>query len=143
MRRPNNRAEPNVEPLVVAPPNRQGHGEARHRRENPGPMHQRWARDIENSQGRGNSRSDARIIVANTQVRPVVVDWELANAYWEASSTTSAIDDSREPQTYTVRRDRGNRRSGRNDTTQGLRGILKRSGSSHRPPTVNDEGNER
>ncbi|KAL8795362.1 MAG: hypothetical protein Q9195_002103 [Heterodermia aff. obscurata] len=110
--RPNNRAGPNVEPLFVRRPNNQGHGEARHRRENPGPRNQRWARDIENSRGRGNARSDARIIVESDTVsnasssgseappvRPFAVDLDMANAYWETSSTTSAIDDSRESRT--------------------------------------------
>ena len=113
--RDNNRPEAYAEPLFVQRPNMQGHDEARHRRESPGPRQQRWARDIENSRGRGNSRSDARIIVENDTdsnasssgsedfmidtappIHPLNVDWETTDAYFETSSTTSAIDDSRE-----------------------------------------------
>lgn len=116
--RDNNRPEAYAEPLFVRRPNMQGHDEARRHRESPGPRHQRWARDIENSRGRGNARSDARIIVESDTVsnasssgsedfmidiappvRPLTVDWEMADAYFETSSTTSAIDDSRESRT--------------------------------------------
>ena len=226
--RDNNRPRAYPEPLFVRRPSMQGHGEASRRRESPDRRQQRWARDIENSRGRGNARSDARIfiesdIVSNASssgseefmadivppVRPLNIDWEMANAYFDTSSTTSAIDDSRESQTgdteddalheaeINARRNEGpllnnpdsdnltdlrsarsahrrsdgderrarepliayrhrtnvqeplivyrgrkkNKTSGRNDTTEGLRGILKNS-SSYRRPSVN-EANER
>ena len=211
--RDSNRPETSLEPLFVRRPNIQGHREARRHRERPGPRQQRWAEDIENSSGR--ARSDARIIVEEDYMvdiappaRSFAVDWEMANAFFETSSTTSAIDDSRRSETgdtvdealqlaeTNARRNEGpltsnpdsgnmpedfrsahrrsdrnarhvpepliayrnrthfqeplsmhsdrrkNKRSGRNDTTEGLRGILKRSGSSHRHPSVSN-GNER
>ena len=114
--RDNNRPRAHPEPLFVRRPSVQGHGETRRRRESPDRRQQRWARDIENSRGRGNARSDARILIESDTVsnasssgseefmtappvRPFDIDWEMANAYFDTSSTTSAIDDSRESQT--------------------------------------------
>ena len=155
-----------VEPFFVVRHNMQGHGQARHRHENPRPRHQRWARDIENSRGRGNSRSDARIIVESDTVsnasssgpedfmtdpappaRPLDVDREMANAYFDTSSTASAIDDSRESRTGNRSGNRSgnrtsNRENPRNVTAGGLRGILRTDRSSYRRPSVS-EANER
>ena len=91
VRRPHNRPEARVEPVIVRRPNGRGHGQARRRRE--GPRQQRWARDIENSQGRGNNRSDARVV---PRIQPIAVDLELADAFFDTASTASGIDDTRE-----------------------------------------------